>query len=343
MSALESVSRSLLKGVRVANGRVSIRSVAAAAGVAAGTVSKALNGDREISEATRARVQGVARDLGYRPMAQARGLARGRTGNVAVAVRSVFRPVFASAFYSEVLAGVEAELERHDLNLLLSSVKRGDDLLRLVSERRADGVLYIGYDLSADFLRSLGRQVPLVVIDGEVPGLSSVVSYNGEGARQATEHLLAKGRRRLVFAATTLEQPNFRVRREAFGETLRGAGFAPGPTVVGSSFADLCPAFREVLGSYRPDGIFCANDTLGYTVLQVLETLGVRVPGEVAVVGYDGTAGSEHRKARLSTVHIDKHDLGAAGVRLFLGHLNDDALPPRQVAVKTVLEPGDTS
>ena len=108
------------------------------------------------------------------------------TGNVAVAVRSMFRPVFASAFYSEVLAGVEAELERHDLNLLLTSLKRGDDLLRLVSERRADGVLYIGYDLSPDFLRSLGRQVPLVVVDGEVPGLSSVVSGNGEGARAAT-------------------------------------------------------------------------------------------------------------------------------------------------------------
>ena len=337
------MGRSLPKGVRVANGRVSIRSVAAAAGVAIGTVSKALNGDREISEATRARVRGVALELGYRPMAQARGLARGRTGNVAVAVRSMFRPVFASAFYSEVLAGVEAELERHDLNLLLTSLKRGDDLLRLVSERRADGVLYIGYDLSPDFLRSLGRQVPLVVVDGEVPGLSSVVSGNGEGARAATEHLLARGRRRLVFAATTLEQPNFRARCEAFGETLRAAGLTPGPTVVGSSFADLCPAFREVLERYRPDGIFCANDTLGYTVLQVLETLGVRVPDEVAVVGYDGTAGAEYRKARLSTLQVDKHDLGAAGVRLFLEHFGDAALPPRQVAVKTVLEPGDTS
>lgn len=327
----------------MANGRVSIRSVAAAAGVAIGTVSKALNGDREISEATRARVQGVARDLGYRPMAQARGLARGRTGNVAVAVRSPFRPVFSSAFYSEVLAGVEAELERHDLNLLLTSLKRGDDLLRLVSERRADGVLYIGYDLSTDFLRSLGRQVPLVVIDGEVPGLSSVVSGNGAGARLAAEHLLSRGRRRLVFAATTLEQPNFRARGESFQATLREAGLTPGPVVVGSSFTDLCPAFREVLRTYRPDGIFCANDTLGYTVLQVLETLLVRVPEEVAVVGYDGTAGAEYRKARLSTVGVDKHDLGAAGVRLFLEHLEDAALPPRRVAVKTALEPGDTS
>lgn len=337
------MGRSLSKGVRVPNGRVSIRSVAAAAGVAIGTVSKALNGDHEISEATRARVERVARDLGYRPMAQARGLARGRTGNVAVAVRSVFRPVFASAFYSEVLAGVEAELERHDLNLLLTSLKRADDLLRLVSERRADGVLYIGYDLSADFLLSLGRQVPLVVVDGEVPGLSSVVSRNDEGARAATEHLLERGRRRLVFAATTLEQPNFRRRCEAFGATLQGAGLGPGPTVLGSSFADLRPAFRDVLADHRPDGIFCANDTLGYTVLQVLETLGVRVPEEVAVVGYDGTAGSEHRKARLSTVGVDKHELGAAGVRLLLEHLKNAALPPRQVAVTTALEPGDTS
>ena len=227
--------------------------------------------------------------------------------------------------------------------MLLTSLKRGDDLLRLVSERRADGVLYIGYDLNPDFLQSLGRQVPLVVVDGEVPGLSSVVSCNGEGARQATQHLLGRGCRRLMFAATTLEQPNFQVRLAAFGDALREAGLEPGPVVLGSSFADLCPALREVLDRYRPDGIFCANDTLGYTVLQVLETLQVRVPGEVAVVGYDGTAGSEYRKARLSTVGGDKHDLGAAGVRLFLEHFGDAALPPRQVAVRTVLEPGDTS
>ncbi len=82
-----------MKGTGVSSGRVSIRSVAEAAGVSSGTVSKSLNGDPEISETTRARVQHLARELGYRPMAQARGLARGRTGNVAVAVRSVFRPL----------------------------------------------------------------------------------------------------------------------------------------------------------------------------------------------------------------------------------------------------------
>lgn len=331
------------KGVEVTSGRVSIRSVAAAAGVATSTVSKALNGDRDISEATRARVREVARALGYRPMAQARGLARGRTGNVAVAVGSPFRPVFASAFYSEVLAGVEAELARHDLSLLLTSLKREDDLLRLVSERRADGVLYIGYDLKADFLRALARQVPLVVLDGDVPGLSGVVSRNAEGARAATEHLLAGGRRRLLFVTTTLEQPNFCGRFESFRAAVQGAGLEPGVLVVGADFGELRAALREQFAVDRPDGLFCAYDALGYTVLGVLETLGVRVPEGVAVVGYDGTAGSEHRKARLSTVAVDKHELGAAGVRLLLEHLQNATLEPQRVAVRTVLEPGDTS
>ena len=323
--------------------RVSIRSVAEAAGVAIGTVSKSLNGDREISEATRLRVQRVARELGYRPMAQARGLARGHTGNVAVAVRSVFLPVFASAFYGEVLAGVEAELERHDLNLLLTSLKYGDDLLRLASERRADGVLYIGYDLEPSFLRELSGRIPLVVIDGEVDGVSSVVSQNTEGARAATQHLVAQGRRRLIFAASTLTQPNFRARHRGFGEVLAENGLGAGPTVEGWSFADLCDQLRELLGRFCPDGIVCANDVVGYTVLQVLETLGVRVPEDVAVVGYDGTAGAEYRRTRLSTVAVDKRELGAAGVRTLLARLAHPERLPGQVVIPSLLEPGDTS
>jgi LacI family repressor for deo operon, udp, cdd, tsx, nupC, and nupG len=325
------------------DGRVSIRRVAEAAGVAIGTVSKALNGDREISEGTRTRVQRVARELGYRPMAQARGLARGRTGNVAVAIRSVFRPVFTSAFYSEVLAGVEAELEKHDLNLLLTSLKRGDDLLRLASERRADGVLYIGYDVEAAFLRQLRASTPLVVVDGEVAGISSVVSENLVGSRAATRHLLARGRRRLAFAVTTLEQPNFRTRHQGFREVLGETGLEPGPTVQGWGFADVCAAVRALLSSYRPDGIVCANDSVGYMVLQALETLAVRVPEEVALVGYDGTTGAEYRKARLSTMAVDKQELGAAGVRLLLEHVERPQTLPRQIVIPTWLEPGDTS
>ena len=331
--------------------RVSIRSVAEAAGVAIGTVSKSLNGDREISEATRERVQKVARELGYRPMAQARGLARGHTGNVAVAVRSVFLPVFASAFYSEVLAGVEAELERHDLNLLLTSLKYGDDLLRLASERRADGVLYIGYDLEAAFLRELSTRIPLVIIDGEAEGISSIVSENLAGAHSATRHLLARGRRRLAFAVSTLTQPNFQTRYRGFNEALQAAGLEPGPTVQGWSFTELCTQLSTFFtdthaATYthtRPDGIVCANDSVGYLVLQALETLGVQVPEDVALVGYDGTAGAEYRRTRLSTVALDKRELGAAGVRVLLSRLAHPERPPQQVVIPTRLEPGDTS
>lgn len=299
------------------DGRVSIKRVAEAAGVATGTVPKAFNGDRETSEVTRVRVR-IARELGYRPAAQARGLAGGRTGNVAV--RSMFRPVSSSAFYSEVLAGAAAELEKHDLNLPLTSLKRGDDLLRLASKRRADGVLYIGYDVigydvEAAFLRRLHASILLVVVDGEAEGIS-VVSDNLAGNRAATRHLLSRGRR-LAFAAGTLAQPNFRTRRQGFIEVL--------------------------LGDYRPDGVVYVNDTVGYLVLQALETLAVRVPEDVAVVGYDGTAGAETRKARLSTVAVDKRGLGAAGMRLLLGRVTHPEGPPPQVVVPTRLEPGDTS
>lgn len=311
--------------------------------MAVGTVSKSLNGDREISEATRERVRQIARELGYRPTAQARGLARGRTGNFAVVVRSGFRPVFTSAFYSEVLAGVEAELERHDLNLLLTSLKRGDDLLRFASERRADGVLYIDYDINETFLRELSASVPLVIVDGEADGISSVVSENVAGGGAAVAHLLARGRRRIVFMALTLEQPNFNRRYQGFREALEAVGVEPGPTLQAWTFPETLSALESVLGSYRPDAIVCANDTVGYSVLQALEALQVRVPETIAVVGYDGTAGAEYRRTRLSTVALDKQEMGAAGVRLLLERLEYPQRPPRQITIPTSLEQGDTS
>lgn len=324
-------------------GRVSIRNVAVAAGVAVGTVSKSLNGDREISEATREHVQQIARELGYRPTAQARGLARGRTSNVAVVVHSGYRPVFTSAFYSEVLAGVEAELERHDLNLLLTSLKRGDDLLRFASERRADGILYIDYQLDDGFLAQLSTSIPVVIVDGEADGISSVVSENVKGARAATAHLLERGRRRLAFMALTLEQPNFKSRYKGFRNALFETGVEPGPALQAWTFAETLTALSELLGSYRPDGLVCANDSVGYAVLQALEALHVSVPQDVAVVGYDGTIGAEFRRARLSTAMLDKQEMGAAGVRLMLERLEQPQQPARQIVIPTRFEQGDTS
>jgi LacI family repressor for deo operon, udp, cdd, tsx, nupC, and nupG len=325
--------------------RVSIRRVAQAAGVAIGTVSKALNGDPEISEATRERVRRVARELGYRPMALARGLASGKTGNVAVAVRSYFRPVFLSAFYAEVLAGVELALEKRDLNLLLTSLKNDDDLLRLATERRADGILYLGFDLDLTFLRELSRTAPIVVIDGEAPGLSSVVSSNRAGMAAATRHLLARGRRRLAFMTMSIDMPNFRTRYKGFCDALQGAGLdaQAAPRVAAWTFTEVLAVVRELLAGYRPDAIVCANDTLGYMTLQALEALKVAVPEGVAIVGYDGTSGAEHRRRRLSTMWLDKQRLGAEGVRLLLKHVAQPGRPPQQVVVEATLEQGDTS
>lgn len=333
------------QNVTTDNGRVSIRRVAQVAGVAIGTVSKSLNGDPEISEATRERVQRVARELGYRPMALARGLASGKTGNIAVAVRTYFRPVFSSAFYAEVLAGVEVALEQRNLHLLLTSLKNDDDLLRFASERRADGILYIGFDLEPAFLRELSRAVPMVIIDGEAPGVSSVVSANRAGMAEATRHLLQRGRRRLAFMTMSVDMPNFRTRYEGFCAVLAEAGLDPegAPRVAAWTFAEVLGEVRTLLDTYRPDAVVCANDTLGYMTLQALEALGTSVPGEVAVVGYDGTSGAEGRKTRLSTVWLDKQRLGAEGVRLLLDEIAQPGRPPQQVVIGAALEQGDTS
>lgn len=297
--------------------RVTIREVAAAAGVSISTVSRALRGYADVNPATRAHVAATARQLGYAPNPAGQTLKLGRTHTVAVLVSGNHGPALLDAFYAEVVGGIEACLEAHDLSLLVTRVRAERARRRVLQGGRADGVIALGCDLSVPFLRALHRTgTPLVLADSAgwgAPGVPSVTVQHEAGGYVATQHLLASGRRAVAFIAETPFDPNFLERRRGYERALAEAGLAVRPELIAAGRLGLEGGYlaaRKLLARARPDAIFAANDTAAYGALRALCERGLRVPEDVAVVGFDDLELSRYTTPPLSSLHVPRQRLG---------------------------------
>lgn len=313
--------------------KVTIRDVAARAGVGIATASRALNGETEVSEATRQRVLEASSALGYRRSSVALGLRRGTTDNIGVAVMSRHAPVVLNPFYMEVIGGIEEVLEQHDKHLVLSSLKRREDLLDLAREGRVDGLLVVGCDVSDDILATLRqRRVPVVLIDHAFAGLPSVVSDHELAGRVAARHLLAGGARSFAFVSENLDNPNFGARLKGFREELATADVELDERAVAAGGDDWDGgyfAMEEVLRHLPapPDAVFAANDPAAMSAVKALAAHGLKTPGDVSVVGVDDIHLAAYQSPPLTTVRVDKLGLGRTGARLLLDRLEGREVP----------------
>ncbi len=324
--------------LRARRAKATIRDVAAYAGVGIATVSRALNDDPDIAAATRARVLEACEALAFRRSSLARSLKVGATDNVGVAIMSRHAPVILNPFYAEVIGGIEGVLEDAGKHLLLSSLKRRDDLLDLASEGRVDGLLVVGCDVVPEVLTRLRDvELPVVLIDNAFEGIPSVVVDHVGAGSQAARHLLDGGGTRFAFVAENLENPNFRARLEGFRRALAGAGIELTPEAIaagGDSWDGGYAAMSRVLAAIHPppDAVFAANDPAALSAAKALNEHGLRVPDQVALVGVDDIHLAAHHAPPLTTVRFDKRGLGATGARHLL-----DRLAGRQVPALTTI------
>ncbi|MGB9757233.1 MAG: LacI family DNA-binding transcriptional regulator [Candidatus Bipolaricaulaceae bacterium] len=320
--------------------RVTIHDIARLLGVSPSTVSRALSGKGRISPATREKIRRVAEELGYRPNALARGLATRRTGEVGVVIHERHLPLDERSFYGVILEAIEAELAVHGYHVLFSTM--GDQFFpRCVEERRVDGLIILGTDVSEDLVRSLAEFVPLVLVDHTFPGIPSVVSDNVGGARLATLHLLDHGHREVAFVAETLADPSFRARFEGYRLALRERGLRVrrGFVVEGGRRSDSDQvAMAKLLGGGRlPTAIFAANDFMAVGAIKALTTAGLKVPQDVAVVGFDDGALATLVHPPLTTVRVPRVEMGRAAARKLLALLRGGNAHPVVEILPTAL------
>lgn len=326
-------------------GAPTIVDVARAAGVSKGLVSLAVNGRPGVSDATRRRVQEAAEQLGWRPNLQARSLSTQTTYALGLVLRRDARIVAADPFYPAFMAGIESVLAEEGRVLVLSVV--GDDEAEertyrgFAADRRVDGVFLIDLrhqDARVALLAELGVPAVLVGRLDEPAALPCVELDDAPGVAAAVHHLVDLGHTQVAYVAGDPAFQHARHRRQAFEEAVASRGLTPTAVVdTDFSMAQGASATAALLaGRNRPTAVVYANDPMAVAGLGVLQEAGVAVPGEMSVVGFDGTELARHTHPALTTVRSDPEQWGAAAARTLLdlaatGRASDVRLPPAEL------------
>lgn len=301
--------------------RVTITDVALAAGVSVATVSKVINSRYGVAAATSERVQQVIDDLGYESSLVARSLRSHRTNVIGILVAE-FEP-----FSTEILKGTSRAIAGTGYELLAYSGggRPGTDAgweRRYLS--RLSGTLIDGAILVTPTVVETGGQVPVVAIDPHAgpAHMPTVDSDNFQGAVLATEHLLSLGHRRIGFLSGREDLESSRQREDGYRRALASAGVAVDESLVrvGDYRQESAtgPA-RELLGlTQRPTAVFAANDLSAIGTMQAARELGLRVPDDVSVVGFDNVPESALTTPPLTTVSQPMQRMGSEAVTLLI-------------------------
>jgi DNA-binding LacI/PurR family transcriptional regulator len=324
--------------------RPTLEAVAARAGVGRGTVSRVVNGSPKVSPEAREAVQRAIDELGYVPNRAARTLVTRRTDTVALFVSESEERVFGEPYFAGIIRGISAGLSGTGLQLLLAIAQSADDherFKRYLTGQHVDGVLLIslhGVDPLPRHLEDLGVPTVLGGAPVGVDPVSCVDADNRGGARQAVEHLIGLGRRRI---ATVTGPQDMRVGVDRLGgyrDALSAAGL---PELVSAGdFSEESGerGMRELLAREPGlDAVFTASDPMAVGAMRVLKEHGLRIPGDVALVGFDDSATARHTDPPLTSVHQPLEAMGREMARLLVARIRGEPIENSMVILDTHL------
>ncbi|AUG75061.1 LacI family transcriptional regulator [Kitasatospora sp. MMS16-BH015] len=332
--------------------------VARLAGTSPSVVSYVLNnGPRTVAPATRERVLAAVKELDYRPNAVARSLRLSHTMTLGLVV-----PDAANPFFAELARALEDHAWAAGYTLLVGNTVddpgREAGYIRTFIDRQVDGLVLIPAQGDQPWRAELARSgVPALVFDRELTGapISQVLVDNTQGAREATEHLLAHGRRRVGCIAGPLGIHPTVDRVVGWRRALEAAGLKAGTGSGGRTGWESCPEAAPLLhGSFgRLDGyrsgrallardravdaLFVTSDEQAAGVLRAATELGLRVPEDLALVSFDGIAGGAYTTPALSTMRQPVDELGRTAIARLLDRMKDPDLPPTRDVLPVAL------
>ncbi len=311
-----------------------IEDIARIAGVSKATVSRVLNHKPDVDPSTRERILRIVEEEGFVPSITASGLAFGRSRLIGVLV-----PAFTWPFIPDVMRGIAEIIGQTPYELVLYSIndtgrdKETSDVIdHILATKLTAGILALFPGSLSHYLVSLHKQgLPVVLIDDQEPPTSTpwVGADNYNGAQAAVRHLIGLGHRRIAHIQGPLKYLCSRERHQGYFDALLEAGIIPDPQLAMES--DFTPSggrlvagkLFELSEDQRPTAIFAANDQTAYGVLAAAEEYGLRVPEDVALVGFDDIIPSAHVRPALTTVRQPFYEMGQCGIELLLSMLND--------------------
>lgn len=321
--------------------RINIYDVAKRAGVSVVTVSRVLNNTPSVRKSNREKVLKAIQELNYQPNASARALARGKAGVV-----GLLTPSLNDAFMDQVVEAADKYLMEQGLFLALSVVGSPETFEErsnyLLKQNRVDGMILLTPLFEDIFIPELKKSgIPYVLVDNQtVPSSgTSILVDNYSGGYEAVRHLLALGHKDILHISGPDTYLSSRERKRGYVEAMRESGLNPLPVYTGqfsvdSGYKCILEAFEQ---SIRPTAVFAADDMTAYGVIQGLRELGLSVPGNVSVVGFDDHPLSTELNPHLTTVHQPAEELGKRAVEELLKEMGGTARRSSVIKVKPQL------
>jgi DNA-binding LacI/PurR family transcriptional regulator len=345
-------------------GRPTLDQVAAHAGVGRGTVSRVVNGSPHVSDSARAAVERSIQELGYVPNRAARTLVTQRTDSVALVVYESEERVFGEPFFGGVIRGISSVLSDTPLHLWLAMAQSKAEQERLVhhlTRQHVDGVLLLSLHGNDPLPWLLAQRDLPVVLGGQPSGMFTrageaelldghlicVDADNEGGARIATDHLLSRGRRRVATIAGPQDMGVGQARLAGYRRALREAGLTVEESLVGYgdfSEASGVSAMRALLARHPDlDAVYAASDLMAVGAMRVLKERGVRIPQDVAVVGFEDSALAAQTDPALTTVHQPVEAMGREMAWLLVSYIRGEDVPHSLVLLDTHLVVRDST
>ncbi|GLW08509.1 LacI family transcriptional regulator [Microtetraspora sp. NBRC 13810] len=313
-----------------------IRDVARASGVHVSTVSRTFSAPHLVNTETRNRVLAAAEDLGYRPNRAARALTTGRTHNLGLIVADIANP-----FFPPLIKSAQAHARERDYHVFVADTDEDplveEELIQTLT-KQVDGVLLCSPRLSNRAIERLGADVPFVVVNRRVKGMSTVLMDVGHGARLAVAHLASLGHRRIGLVAGPSGSWTSGEMREAAAATAREAGLdlsilGPNPPTEQGGLAAAGDVVKAGV-----TGVLAYNDMVAIGLIEGLYERGLRVPGDVSVIGVDDIVPGRLNRPKLTTVAMPTSAAGRTAVDLLLQAVGaKDAATPALTTLETSL------
>lgn len=322
--------------------RITIEDVARAAGVSTMTVSRVLNNKGEIREATRQRILRVIDELGYRPSRVARSLATNRTYTLGVVVPDIVNP-----FFAQLVSGAQTVAWQHEYHVLLchtgEDYEREEDVLNLLEDTQVDGVLVCSARLPDEqLIPLLAKQDAVVLLNRHLTSEhAGIIRVNdAAGAVTAVQHLLQTGYERVGLIAGPSNSTSARERRRGFALANEAGSHPENTPLQVNCSPNTQSGYQATLALLQAhpeiNGLFCYNDLVAVGALQACKALGRRVPQDIALVGCDDIPLAALISPSLTTLAVDKEQLGAEAIQLLIDRIHGD-LPAADTLIEQTL------
>ncbi|QXB76819.1 ribose operon transcriptional repressor RbsR [Enterobacter asburiae] len=321
-----------------------MKDVARMAGVSTSTVSHVINNDRFVSEAIREKVEAAVKELNYAPSALARSLKLNQTRTIGMLITASTNP-----FYSELVRGVERSCFERGYSLVLCNTE-GDEQrmnrnLETLMQKRVDGLLLLCTETHQPSKEIIQRypSIPTVMMDwAPFDGTSDLIQDNSLlGGDMATQYLIDKGHTRIACITGPLDKTPARLRLEGYISAMERAGLAipDGYRITGDfEFNGGFEAMQKLLTQKpRPKAVFIGNDAMAFGAYQALYQAGLRVPDDMAVIGYDDIELASYMTPPLTTIHQPKDELGELAIDVLIHRMAQPTLQQQRLQLTPVL------